>query len=79
MRLHLKATLPLFLCAGTKCTVQDAFQVLPVNTQGAIGQNVTLNCELSDPSDSLYWRNPDVFIVYERHLESSMVLKGSMR
>ena len=45
---------------------QDAFLELPVNTHGVIGQNVTLNCALSDPAHSLSWINPLGFNVYEK-------------
>ena len=45
---------------------QEAFDELPVNTQGAIGQNITLNCALSDGTFSLLWRNPEGIYVYEK-------------
>ena len=45
---------------------QDAFTTLPRNTQGVIGQNVTLNCALSDPLDSLFWKDQDEINVYEK-------------
>ena len=66
MRLHLRSRSPLFHCAGKWCTAQDAFDELPANTQGTIGQNVTLNCALSDGAFSLYWSNPDGVVVYEK-------------
>ena len=44
---------------------QDSFTTLPMNTMGVIGQNVTLNCALSDPSTSLIWINPQRLVVYE--------------
>ena len=44
---------------------RDAFTTLPMNTMGVIGQNVTLNCALSDPTTSLIWKNPRRLVVYE--------------
>ena len=52
---------------------QNAFTILPRNTQGVIGQNVTLNCALSDNSYSLIWTNPAGANVYEK---SSGILDG---
>ena len=45
---------------------QETFDELPVNTQGAIGQNITLNCALSDGTFSLFWSNPEGINVYEK-------------
>ena len=45
---------------------QDAFTTLPKNTQGVIGQNVTLNCALAVATNSLIWRNPTDVSVYEK-------------
>ena len=47
-------------------TGQGAFTVLPVNTVGTIGRNVTLKCALSDPVYSLSWINPSGNYVYEK-------------
>ena len=40
-------------------TAQDAFAEVPVNTAGGLGQNVTLNCALSDDAQSLTWSLQD--------------------
>ena len=47
-----------------ECATQDAFTILPTNTAGTIGQNVTLNCALSNGGYSLIWRNPSGNNVY---------------
>ena len=53
-----------FLVCLLECATQDAFTVLPTNTAGMIGQNVTLNCALSNGDYSLIWRNPSRNNVY---------------
>ena len=45
---------------------EDAFTVLPTNTKGVIGENVTLNCALTDGGNSLFWLNPDETYVFEK-------------
>lgn len=44
----------------------DAFTVLPQNTYGILGANVTLDCELSNSGYTLSWKNPDGANVYEK-------------
>ena len=39
---------------------------LPVNTAGIIGQNVTLNCTVSNKYYSFQWENPDSNVVYRK-------------
>ena len=52
--------------AATLITAQDVFNELPVNTAGIIGQNVTLNCAVSNKYYSLQWVNPDSDVVYRK-------------
>ena len=56
--------------------MQNAFEELPINTVGIIGQNVKLNCTLSDGAFSLYWRNPDGYNVYEKGTGILQVFEG---
>ena len=45
---------------------EEAFATLPRNTQGVIGQNVTLNCALANPGNILYWKNQLDANIYEK-------------
>ena len=45
---------------------EDAFTELPVNTQGVIGQNVTLNCALRNGVHSLFWQDQRGVNIYEK-------------
>ena len=50
----------------TLITAQDALAEIPVNTAGIIGQNVTLNCTVSNKYYSFQWVNPDSDVVYNK-------------
>ena len=47
---------------------ENAFTERPTNTAGTIGQNVTLNCAVSDRGNSVAWLNPSSHIVYEKEI-----------
>ena len=62
---------------ATKClSQQDTFTILPTNTHGTRGENVTLNCALSNGSYALSWMNPDGITVFQKRSGISPGLEG---
>ena len=52
----------------TLVRAENAFTERPTNTAGVIGENVTLNCALSDRTSPLHWINPSGVSVFKKRL-----------